>query len=249
MMLARMIFRLDFRKVCTKYVNEPGTAISILESSEDKFWDELAENPQKRVLTAKFHAKNSLYREINFDPSNINGSIEFLIGGTALEDLLKNSTFAELDRLSNEYLKIFDVSELRRAGIRFFLLENVPVAEGGMLGRFCSYFPDNIKDRAFAELGDITDTSVLFEGQGEDEILYRVQFGPHFKADSEKLLFPKGVMDNPSLFADEGFNLLCDIDLYENELSFREFTLASWSKTKVAKAAAFMQALSAGLTQ
>ena len=63
---------------------------------------------------------NQLFREITFDPKNVNGTIEFLLGSATLDGLMKDSTFDELDRLSNDYLKTFGVSELRRAGIRFF---------------------------------------------------------------------------------------------------------------------------------
>lgn len=244
--LARLIFRLDF-EVCTKLMNEPGTAFGILKSSDD-FWDTIGENQVSRVLSAKFHKKNEIFREINFDPQMLNGSIEFLDGGIDIDGLAKNSTFVEFNRLSAELLKTFDISNISRAGIRFYLVDRVPVDEGEVLKAFSNNISGPISSIMEKTLGMITDMSTIVEGQGQDEILYRVLVGPLFKQNLKNPLFQKGEIENKNMFIDEGLNMLCDIDLYEKNLSFREFTLAGWSKTKVSKAISFMKALAPEIT-
>src|SRR3546814_3452837 len=74
--LARVIFRLDFKKTCTSLLNAPGTAFEVLESVEDDFWDKVSETVQKHVFTATYHVQDNIHRQLSVDPQNINGAIE-----------------------------------------------------------------------------------------------------------------------------------------------------------------------------
>src|SRR3546814_10740112 len=84
--LARVIFRLDFKKTCTSLLNAPGTAFEVLESVEDDFWDKVSETVQKHVFTATYHVQDNIHRQLSVDPQNINGAIEYLSGGINLKD-------------------------------------------------------------------------------------------------------------------------------------------------------------------
>lgn len=246
--VARLIYRLDFKKMSSAFVDSPGTAIDILDSSEDDFWDSIGENPSKRSLVAKFHSQGEIYREFNIDPMNINGVIEYT-NGIDIETIRKDGTFLELSRLTDRYLKVFEVSEVARAGIRFFVLEKSPVPEGSMFNKFRGACAAPITAAATEHLGECNDSSILFEGKGADEIYYRTQFGVHIEDDSERMLFPKGGTDSPDLFVKENFNVICDIDLFEKDVSFKEFTLSGWSKTKIDKADKFAKSLADALAQ
>lgn len=245
--ISRLIFRLDFKKMSTGYVNAPGTAIDILDSAPEDFWDNIGESPSNRSLNAKFHSQGEIYREVNIDPHNINGIIEYPMG-VDLDMLRKNNTFVEMARLVDRFIKTFEADKLVRAGIRFYVLGKAAVPEGEMKAKFANAFAPPVNEAVSGALGHVEDSSMLFVGQGDDEIHFRAQFGPHIKDDAARILFPKGGTDDDEFFIKEGFNFLCDIDLYEKDLSFKEFSLSGWSKTKVNKAIALAEAISAAIT-
>src|SRR3546814_728580 len=241
--LARVIFRLDFKKTCTSLLNAPGTAFEVLESVEDDFWDKVSETVQKHVFTATYHVQDNIHRQLSVDPQNINGAIEYLSGGINLKDFQNDRCFAELDRLTIKLLEKFNAFELRRAGIRFLLVDTVPEGTSGVLSKLCAQYPTKIVEKIRKELGEVDDLAGLFQGKGKDEIHYILRFGPLFDKDTDKL-FSDGRVSDVKLFTDQGFNIMCDIDLYERDISFREFTLSKWSRTKIRKAEAFLAQLS-----
>lgn len=246
--LVRLIFRLDFKEICTSFMNEPGTAFGIFQSSQDDFWQNFSENTQLRTINARYDEKNITYRELNIDTKNINGTIENYSGGIELNDLLKGSVFTEMNRLVNKLTEELGILDLKRAGIRFFLVDTVPIAKGQTLERFNKIFSASVLAGVREQLGDITDIAAVFEGTDRDEISYKIRFGPLFESDTSKSLFSKGQPEDPRLLVKQGFNLLADIDLYEKDISFREFTLGGWARTKVRKASSFIDALKARVT-
>lgn len=241
--IARLIFRFDFKQVCTPYVDSPGTAMDILHNAGDDIWESVGEDASKRIISGSFSRSNEIFRQIYFDPANINGSIEFISGGISSDKLARDNSFMEMDRLVAEFIRTFRVSEVARVGIRFFMVDRAETGEHNMLGKFNASLSENLARGTTETLGEINDVAAVFEGQGADEISYRATFGPLVQRDTEKHLAPKGTIDDPDKFINMGFNTLCDLDLYENDISFREFTLASWSKTKLSKADNFVEML------
>ena len=236
-LLTRFIFRFDF-KMCPKFINGPGTAFSILQSSKEGFWEKFSESPTHRLITANFSSSDQ-YREITIDPMNINGNVEYM-AGIDFAALEKDASFQELDKLSNALLKEYEITQLKRAGIRFFLVGQSPVAEGEKLKKLTDNLSETLRESVTSQLGDITDLGVLIEGQGKDAICYRATFGIHFAEDIEKFLYHKRRPKNIDQFVEKGFNFSCDLDFYEKDLSFAEFTLSKWSKTKIRKAKSFV---------
>ncbi len=238
--LVRFIYRFDFSEVCSRYLNCPGTAYEILNSVEEKFWDTVSDNVQNRALSAVYKSENKVYRELNFLPFNVNGSVEFLSGGIDIDDLRKDPSFVAISKLTNDFCHKFEVHGLARAGIRLFLVESAAGDQETFLGRSKRIVRDDVIVAVNDNLGELTDIAFSLEGKGEDQIFYRVSFGPLVEEDTDKYLFPKGKPEKKDLFIESGYNFMSDMDFYEKDFSIQEFTLEKWARTKVGKASIFM---------
>lgn len=197
--LARLIFRLDFTKPLTAYINEPGTALDILHSKQPDFLNDLRES-SNRTISGTFYAKNKIYREINFHPTNVNGTVEYLDGDTDFETIDKDSTFSGLGEISQKFFERFSIPDINRAGIRFFVVDDAPIFRTSALNDFIGRIDSDFVKTTSETLGEISDTAVVFEGKASDEISYRLQFGPLTEEDTQNRLFLKGQVDDPAIF-------------------------------------------------
>ncbi len=241
--LVRMIFRFDFEKTCYRYLNEPGTALRILSSGEDGFWQNFGENPRLHGLSGNYSEDDVIYREIYIDPTNVNGTIEFLDGNETIDDVLKDPVLSKIDAITSELFREFEIDGIKRGGARFYVVSKNASPAGDTLNTFARNYQENLLDLIESHLGKVTDASIVVEGCGEDEIFYRAQFGPLTIPDHGRHLFIKGKAGDADMFLNQGYDSLFDVDLFETEFSFKGFTFLRWLKTKLIKARKLIDAL------
>jgi hypothetical protein len=228
-------------------MNEPGSAFAILRSAKVDGWNKIGEDTANHSFHAHHQAINELYCELNFSHANINGSVEFLGEDVTLDDIARNNTFQMFNDACQEFLSKFNTYELSRAGIRFFIINKINCSVEGAVSTFNTMFLGNALSLFENTLGKISDNAICIEGQADDEILYRVNFGPLNRNDTILRLSPSGSLAETDFFIKRGYNSICDIDLYENNLLFKGFNLIKWAKTKISKASTFMTSLSSSV--
>ncbi|WP_417463200.1 hypothetical protein [Kordiimonas sp.] len=243
MHVLRVVFRIDFPSVCTKYIDRMGTAIEILHSDDEEFWNNITATPNSQTYTGYFKSPGEEFRDLTFSPTTLSGSIEFLAGGIPGKQLLSSDPFEGMSKRLNNFFREFEVTKVARAGIRFYVSEKViPHARDIPTSINENMHPD-ISKIVSAEMGKISDYAALYEGVDEDELEYRLTFGPLHKEDCDKI-FQFGREADVIRFQELGYNMIYDIDLYERNFSIKELSeITKWSRSKLKKATNVVHAL------
>ena len=232
----RLIFRLDFS---TNYglIDSPGSIVRILDNVPEKFWDRLGDGRVAHSIAGQY-SSSSEYRNLSVEPQSINGSLEFR-DGWDLSKIQRNQVFSELSRLVNELTGHFDIRNVDRYGIRFFVCERLGEKFDSSFEKFQELFTKEFRTNIEDEIGKTSDISVVLEGETNSSIKYRVSFGPYAPKDVGNILnnvpFPEiDELELPS------YHLTADIDLYEQDFSLAGRTLEKWARTKLAVANSFL---------
>jgi hypothetical protein len=180
-------------------------------------------------------------RTLSLERTSMNGTLEWR-GGTDLGRVLSSEQFRGLDDVTKELLKVCEIRNVARAGVRIFCLERYADGRKNAFNRTLALIDDGLRTKTGASLGPISDIGITFEGTTTDKVDYRVIHGPYARKNVELLLEKKPTEDQYKMLSD--FDLFFDIDLFEGNFSFAEHTLFRWTETKIAKALDFIRACS-----
>lgn len=235
MIILKVVFRIDFKSVCTEFLDRRGTALAILQSDDKDFWDQVGETSNGRALTAKKRIADEEYRELTFSPNNLGGSIEFIGAGINPNDLHGAPNFTQITEIADIFLKKFEVTEIARAGIRFFVASTTATEKKDSIPFLQESLSRPIVESVYESLGEITDFAVTFVGEGDDDLSYRLNYGPLVEDDWDKF-FPSGSSEDLEKFFDLKYNSVYDVDLFERDFSAKHLpSLRNWSRTKIGK--------------
>ena len=235
--LARIIWRLDF-DFSWSYVDSMGSMLRAVVETVPKFWDEAHDGQLIRTYGARRKAED-LVCDITIAPQSFYGTVAWPLG-TELGVSLNTESFAGLDRIVHELLALSEVNVLRRAGIRFGGVEKRHSRFSVKGTPFGNYVPDNVLAVVTKDYGEVNDVAFILQGKTKDGISYRTQAGPYAEANVRQHI-PDITAEQLRAF--EGHEMFFDIDLWENDISFREHSLFRWGTTKVESAMTFIKLL------
>jgi len=227
--VVRLIWRLDY-SVSFAYLDRRGAALNALMNTVPDFWQAIGDGALPHSFAGN-RTRDGVVRTISLETQALNGTIKWS-AGIPLADVLSDANFRSLDKIVHELAKVCELKVLKRGGLRL-----ICVWPGQAPGA-AEQIRDRYRSHAEEVLGPITDVATTVEGEGEDRISYRAQFGPY---DSKNV---SGALERnlqpEEIEALKDNTMFLDIDLYERNFSFAEHSLFRWSETKVAKAAAFV---------
>jgi hypothetical protein len=232
-------FRMDFAPNFD-LVDGPGRLMKLLTQTYPKLWQSVHEVRDERRVGASFSDQKSEYvshREIWTDPTTITFVIEDAAGielNAGVATTIGKITEI-LDRLADD----FKIQDLKRAGFRVMTLSNVAGSPNAVCGRIRGLISESITNLV-EKSGSIDDLGITFEG-GIDSIRYRAQFGPYFNIKEHKKFFPK--IETPSRRMVEA-DLICDLDLFEHDLSFKGRKPSNWLRLQMSSAEKYCSRIS-----
>lgn len=234
----KIIWRLDF-PASYAYIDKRGSALRLLTQTVEDFWDEAGEGAEHMSFVGR-STKGGGLRTLSIAPTNMNGALEWP-DSIELDRVTEHEGFRGSNSIVKELLKLFEIKKVVRAGIRCFCLTNFSDGKRDAHTRFTKHLGEANVSSARATLGGINDLALILEGQTDDKINYRAQFGPYENKNAIAVLEKKP--DEKQLELLSTNDLFFDIDLYEKDISFFELNLYRWAQTKIAKADGFIKSV------
>lgn len=239
--LINLIWRLDYG-LSSSFLDKLGTVRKTLQNTEPKFWSTVGDGALVYSFSAQYQdLAKGISRQMSAELQSLNGSFEWK-SGTELERVLQAEEFRRVNRIVQEILRIIEVKELRRVGIRFRGMGTFADGKGGGFRRFA-----DLLRRAFvnsierALMGKTDDLSFTFTGKTDDSVNYRITIGPRSEADFATLF--AGPIENKLREVLSQNDFTFDIDLFEQNTSFVEHNLFRWATTKHLKATEIVASL------
>ncbi len=228
--IVKLIFRLDF-DVNFRVMDQPGKAFECLLSPPEGFWNNIGESVEGRAIRASY-SERFLYRNATIDPSTINGVFEIL-PGVDFEDISENITFNGYSKMVSEFCSVFNIDKINRAGLRIMLFENYGEKFSNPIEKFRGIFNPSFLKSFNSSIGDIKDSGIIFNGVTKDSLNFKINFGGFHNTDIMRFTNTIGNnMDKETFETVSKNHLSADIDLSENDFSFKGLTLKKWAKDK-----------------
>lgn len=227
----RFIFRLDFQKPNFNIVNSPGTVMQLIQEMGEKYWDEIQDDAASRKIAAVTKdLEKGIIRQITVEPMVLNFAYDSA-KGIEIDALEGHATIEKLFDGVHKLCEHFKIDKIERAGVRLIALssikEDCPELE------FQHLFDGPVLNSVESSLGKITDTAMVFDGEGPDKLNYHCRFGPH-KADQLERYFQRDTVKIMKEVA-EPCNLVFDLDFFELKFAMT-VSAAKWSKAPIKKA-------------
>ncbi|WP_298254724.1 hypothetical protein [Bradyrhizobium sp.] len=225
----RLFWRLDYEPSYA-FMDRRGTALQILKDHVEGYWQQVADGTIQTSFVGKSSSPEHA-RQLSLEPTSMNGSMDWP-AGLEVGRVLESPEFRKLDRLVKALIDHCEIRLLKRAGVRTFSVEQLsPRADARetIVASISSGMRRVIEEK----IGKINDLAYVFEGKGDDDLGYRVQFGPYEKKNAEMTLQRQLTEEEAKVLS--GNDLFFDIDLFENNISFAEHSLGRWARTKLEK--------------
>ncbi len=230
----KLLWRLDYN-VAFGLLDKRGIVLRTLLTEVESYWQHAGTGPLPDSLVASYIGESEA-RNISVELNSCNGSIEWPLGQD-LDRVLSADSFRQLSKILGKILNLCDINAVARAGLRLILVERIaPDATGreAFSRETSNFYVRSVEN----SIGRVTDIGIVLEGQHEDGVGYKLQFGPTAKKNIAQNLTTPHDDEATGLLSHE---LFFDIDLYENNFSFREHTLHKWAITKVDKISELMK--------
>lgn len=226
----KLIFRLDF-PISYDLFDSSGKIIRILNEQFPGYWAQVGETRDARRVTGNTRDDDAgTIRLINVEPTAIHGSLEDR-SGISFKEISECEYMEKCDATVTEVLRTFKVTDLTRLGLRLFCTDTYGDRFENPLRKFLN-FTDREKTSEFEdEIGTLSDASFTFEGTSEDDVLFRISFGPGEKTDLQKV-FNEIRVDELEESTHLSHHLIADIDMYERDFSFAGNSLKRWARSK-----------------
>ena len=236
--LARLIFRLDF-PYSYEFLDRQGTAIRIMQTGRGDIWDTVGEDPTRHSIIGEKRTEHSFYN-LAFEPTTINGVWEDA-SGLEVSRIIENEIFRLYDDKVREFTKEFNIISVARAGIRLYCADLVGWGSANVT-RFSQLVRGSLSTSIQSTLGTVEDIGIHFVGLSDDGIRYNLNRGPLAEADIIKF-YSRFILTPEQRASFLKNDLAADIDLFETNISFREHSLARWSRTKLEKGIAALRGI------
>lgn len=182
--------------------------------------------------------EKGLSKNFSVEPSNINCSFETLAGVT-VNDLINNKNFVLLTNIANSIAHEFQIDDILRAGLRFFCFDTLEKDFVEVKKAFCSLYENDIVNSVENHLGSVKDCGINFDGRSDDNLNYHIRTGPYQSVEA-----PKYMDTIKDVFSEKAnYNMICDIDIYENNFSLSGRTISKYFKPLMVKADTFTKSL------
>jgi hypothetical protein len=248
MPVCRLIFRLDF-KVNFEIIERSGTVMQILWDAfekENPKGSELRENKNNRTVTVRFVSENGNFmKHLNVEPTSINGEFKS-IEGVEINKLLNNTKgFVFLTKLAGQLCERFQIDRIIRSGLRLFYLNKLGKQDGDIVRAYQKIFNTEVIDNFENKLGTVQDYAIVLDGASEDGVYYHFSTGPYRAEEAQK--FFHEIANKFSEQAD--YDMICDLDLYENNFSLSNRSLSNLYRPIIAKAQNAIETLESEITK
>jgi len=233
MLVCKIIFRLDFRRQNFEILDSPGKVMKIMHELGEEFWSEFQDTPQSRVLTAVFRDKEgcSRFRQLTVDPSMLNFMIEDA-KGIELTGLESNESYVMIFKGIQALCDTFKISELQRAGLRFYCLGSIGDNNTDLRSVFEKFIDDSLLGIIRTSIGGPEDYGIHLDGSDKDKIKYHLQFGPYAKEEARRYF----EQVHEQITERMSGNFICDLDMYEENFALKYTRPIVWTKPLVTKA-------------
>lgn len=229
----RLVFRFDF-DLCPGLMDRPGEALQILSPPGDKFWAGISESTGKHLFSLRFDEKGHVHRSLSFEPKALFGVMEFG-RGVHIEEIEHHDDFVEVSERCKSLMNQFDISSVARGGVRAHIGAKSGIERTRIAQKFMGVVRSPIEEITAKELGAASDIMISYDGKDRDEILYHFHCGPLTKDNIARQILNDIPEPDADQILEDGFDMLFDIDLYEQSFDFTGQSLSSWSKTKFPK--------------
>ena len=244
MQVCKVIFRLDFRRVCFELMDRPGVIMRLLNQLGDSYWDGFQDSPASRMVQATFYQKEgTAQRQFSVEPTNLNFSFQDA-KGCEISSLESNETFSSLMKVATLICEEFSVKEFQRAGLRLVCLGQIGPKGTSLIPVFAKLVDGALLRQISDSLGIPEDYGLQLDGQGADKIKYHTMLGPYMEKDS-KVFFDKV---EKHIYTPSEKNLILDLDLYEESF---DMTIKpnAWARPLLLKASNLAKKSEAAITQ
>jgi hypothetical protein len=242
MPVCRLIFRLDF-KVNFEIIERSGTTMRMLWETfekENPKGFELKENRNNRSVTIRSVSENGDFtRHLNVEPTSINGVFESIEGVEVNKLLYDTKGFIFLTKLASDLCEEFHIDHILRSGLRLLHLNKLGKYAGDIVKAYQPMFNTEVINRFEDKLGSIQDYAIVLDGVSEDGVGYHFLTGPYRTEEAQK--FFHEIADTISKQAD--YDMVCDLDLYENDFSLSKRSVSKLYRPLIAKAERVIETL------
>ena len=229
-----LIWRLDY-PLSYSFMDKLGSMRRIVTETVPNYWTKVIDGNILYSYVADYHnIENGVARDMSVEVQSMNGQLRWRTG-TDLARVLQTEDFRNINRIVQNLLKIIDVKEIKRAGVRFQGMGNFADGKGRGFQRFSKVITNNVVTGVENAVGgDNDDLAIIFTGKTKDGIGYRIQCGPSSQTDFITFFQqPPGEKELEILKLND-FSF--DFDLFEFNTSFVEHNLFRWATTKLEKA-------------
>ena len=242
----RVIWRFDYA-ISYAYMDNVGTALKALSETVPGFLSVISEGMSNDSFTGERRG-NGEYTTLSLERNALVGSMEWK-EGIELSWLPNHDNFRNCDKTAKALLQLCQVKNINRAGIRFYFVEQSSLVSS-YRSSIESFLNSAVLDRCESVLGKVGDIGVVVEGEREDKLSYRANFGPLAYKNLTMALTPQvlGVDFTEEFYRGtfSRYNLFCDLDVYESNFLLVEPSVFRWSKSKFDLVAALAKSFSDG---
>lgn len=229
----KLVFRFDF-DLCPGLMDQPGEALQILSPPGDKFWAGISESPGKHLFSFRHDEKGHVHRSLSFEPKALFGVMEFG-RGVHIAEIEHHDDFVEVSDRCKSLMTHFEITNVVRGGVRAHIGARSGIERPQIAQKFMEVVRSPIEEITAEALGNARDIMISYDGTDRDEILYHFHCGPLTKDNITGQILNDISELNADQILEDGFDMLFDIDLYEQSFDFTGQSLSSWSKTKFPK--------------
>lgn len=237
MSVHKVVIRLDFARACFTLLDKVGSICDKIADipdpkgdSEQRFFQQIQESANIRVYSGQRKTGDeSEYVLLQLGPSFLACHWE-IAEGIRFEDFGRDERVQRLLRFAYELLTDLKITKFARAGVRFHCLEGF--APDRNVDAISKKIDEQLLTTISAAVGKPNDFAFSMNGKGEDDLLYRLSFGPYFPA-NESLQFFGNVA--AAMKSREGDSLYFDLDIYEEQVTLH-VNPSKWAQPAVDKA-------------
>lgn len=228
MLVHKIAFKIDFN-LAHKVFNAPGELIKLIAAAENGFFNDFQENQGEREITGVARSDDKSLK-ISIKPNHIYFVYECL-EGISPKEIATHPEFILLCNTAESLRRFVEVKEVARIGMRFWCYHGYPVTHAAMVNAFEKLLLPEFQSLLNKRVGKPQDFGIYVDGIAEDDIAYKLHFGPYHSNEAKKFI---NSITKVFELKSENYNSLTDIDFYELDVGL-ELGINSWCKPIINK--------------
>jgi hypothetical protein len=230
----RLIWRLDYPQSYS-FMDRLGTVRRIVGETVPEYWTTISDGNILYSYVAIYqNSESGVSRDMSVETQSLNGQLRWG-SGIDFVRVFQTDDFRNTEKIVRELLRVMDVKDMKRAGVRFLGMGTFADAKGGAFQRFSRLIANDVVTGVENAVdGNNDDLAIVLTGKTKDEISYRIQCGPSSRNDFITFFQqPSSEKEWENL---KRYDFSFDIDLFEFNIYFVERNLFGWATTKLEKA-------------